>query len=1058
MISVLYVDDEPDLLELARLFLTQSGDMEIQSVTSAPEALALLPDRKFDAIVADYQMPDMDGIEFLKTVRVSYGDIPFILFTGRGREEVVIRAIEHGADAYLQKGGDPRPQFTELAHKIRQLVRMKRAEDSLRENEERFRGMAERSSDLILIFDDRMVVTYASPSSIQITGYEPEALLGKSPDPALITGADLTRIWESATRSDRSAVPEDFEIEIRKKDRSVTVLEVNGTPVFRDGRIHGLQIQARDISARKLAEEKLKEAYEHISAAEEELKGQLDEIVAIQNTKNVSEEKFLNVIDHSPLGMHFFEARHGELVLVGSNPAADAILGINHERLLGKTIEAAFPGLALTGIPEHFHRIATDGSPWHTEDIHHQAGAIQRALAVWGFQATPGTMVSMFMDITDRRKTEEHVRDNDRFLQDIFSSIQDGICILDKDMNLVKVNNTMEKWYAHSMPLIGKKCYAAFHNRTSRCDICPTFRSLHTGKAAIERIPKTGPEGEVAGWLELYSFPLIDSQSGRMNGVIEYARDISEQVRTERELEHRLAVENLISSISNRFINIDRNDFSREIILVLESIGMTFGFDHVEIILCSEDASRVTDVYGWHAAGVPFRKDEIMRMDLRSMNWVLSRLERGDVISFSSLADLPEEAASERRLWEGFEVKALAGIPLLRDGHLFGFLGFISTRTPRAWPDEDLNVLKILGILFTDVFMARRSRKLLLESEAKYRELVEDAASIIIRMDRDANLTFFNEYAEKFFGFSKDEVIGRPLIGTIVPKTETGGRDLETLIRDLLKNPEPYTHNENENLRKNGDRVWVSWTNKPIADENGQFTGLLSIGTDINERRKAERALQQANEKLNLMNSITRHDILNKLTVVRGYIELMGTTLMDTKVTNYLTKEKEAVMAIEEQIAFTRIYQDLGVQGPRWQKVEASVRKAAAQIDLHPVTLTCTVEGLELYADPLLERVFYNLADNAIRYGKTLTEIRVRSEERNGSLILIWEDNGIGIPASDKNAIFNRGFGKNTGLGLFLVREILSITGMSITETGEPGKGSRFEIAVPDGAYRLSHR
>ena len=181
-------------------------------------------------------------------------------------------------------------------------------------------------------------------------------------------------------------------------------------------------------------------------------------------------------------------------------------------------------------------------------------------------------------------------------------------------------------------------------------------------------------------------------------------------------------------------------------------------------------------------------------------------------------------------------------------------------------------------------------------------------------------------------------------------------------------------------------------------------------------------------------------------------------SISDGKVSGYLNKEKEAVRAIEEQIAFTRIYQDLGVHGPRWQGVGASIGKAATQIELQPVAIKCAVDGLELYADPLLERVFYNLADNAIRYGKTLTEIRVRYEETDGSLVLFWEDNGVGIPANEKNAIFNRGFGKNTGLGLFLVREILSITGMTITETGVPGAGTRFEIAVPAGAYRFSRR
>jgi len=134
MIFILYVDDEPELLELATIFLTKAGDIRIHSVSSATEALALLESEAFDAIVTDYHMQEIDGIEFLKTVRAAGNEIPLILFTGRGREEVVIRAIEHGADAYLQKGGDPRPQFTELAHKIRQIVRRKRAEDSQRES------------------------------------------------------------------------------------------------------------------------------------------------------------------------------------------------------------------------------------------------------------------------------------------------------------------------------------------------------------------------------------------------------------------------------------------------------------------------------------------------------------------------------------------------------------------------------------------------------------------------------------------------------------------------------------------------------------------------------------------------------------------------------------------------------------------------------------------------------------------------------------------------------------------------------------------------------------
>ncbi|MEI6841331.1 MAG: response regulator [Methanomicrobiales archaeon] len=106
-LRVLYVDDEPDLLDIGRLFLEEDGDFTVTTALNAPEAVRLLEQEKFDAIISDYQMPEMDGIQFLLAVRARFGLIPFILFNGKGREEVVIQAINSGADFYLQKGGDP---------------------------------------------------------------------------------------------------------------------------------------------------------------------------------------------------------------------------------------------------------------------------------------------------------------------------------------------------------------------------------------------------------------------------------------------------------------------------------------------------------------------------------------------------------------------------------------------------------------------------------------------------------------------------------------------------------------------------------------------------------------------------------------------------------------------------------------------------------------------------------------------------------------------------------------------------------------------------------------
>jgi PAS domain S-box-containing protein len=140
----------------------------------------------------------------------------------------------------------------------------------------------------------------------------------------------------------------------------------------------------------------------------------------------------------------------------------------------------------------------------------------------------------------NRKKAEEEVLERERFLSSVFESIKDGISILDEDYKIIRVNSTMEKWYAHAMPLVGKKCYEAYHLRDQGCDICPTRRTLETGQTAYEVVSKIGTEGEVTGWIDLYSYPLIDQRTGQMKGVIEYVRDITERKKAEDRLQSSL--------------------------------------------------------------------------------------------------------------------------------------------------------------------------------------------------------------------------------------------------------------------------------------------------------------------------------------------------------------------------------------------------------------------------------------------------------------------------------------------------------------------------------------
>lgn len=240
----------------------------------------------------------------------------------------------------------------------------------------------------------------------------------------------------------------------------------------------------------------------------------------------------------------------------------------------------------------------------------------------------------------------------------------------------------------------------------------------------------------------------------------------------------------------------------------------------------------------------------------------------------------------------------------------------------------------------------------------------------------------------------------------------------------------------------------------PLGAEAEGNEGRLIILRDISDRKQAEIALEAANRKLNLMYSITRHDILNKITALNCYLDLSGQITTAPAQNEYIKKEKEITGIIVEQIEFTGEYQKIGIGAPVWQDLEVVLLKAASRLDLKSIRLVNQLPRAEVFADPLFEKVFYNLIDNAIRYGGKISTITFSEKKSGNEYVITCEDDGEGIPAEDKSRLFVRGFGKNTGLGLFLSREILAITGITIAENGVFGQGARFEIRVPAGLFR----
>ncbi|WP_319579744.1 HAMP domain-containing sensor histidine kinase [uncultured Methanospirillum sp.] len=224
------------------------------------------------------------------------------------------------------------------------------------------------------------------------------------------------------------------------------------------------------------------------------------------------------------------------------------------------------------------------------------------------------------------------------------------------------------------------------------------------------------------------------------------------------------------------------------------------------------------------------------------------------------------------------------------------------------------------------------------------------------------------------------------------------------------------------------------------------------------ELKKTQDAYQTANKKLNILSSITRHDILNQLTALLGYQEIAREMCNDASLLEIMKKEQHAADAIRRQIEFTRHYQDIGIRSPVWHNISEVVQKIRSTFQYENISIDIagiSSPPIEIYADPLFPLICENLIDNSIRHGEHVTKILFSSEQTGFELILIYQDNGVGITPDEKAKIFNRGFGKHTGMGLFLTQEILAITDLSIRETGEQGKGVRFEIFVPAGSFQF---
>ncbi len=728
VIRVLYVDDEPALLEIGKQFLQRSGDFSIVIIESAPEAIDLLKKEQFDAIVSDYQMPGMDGIEFLKYVREHHGHIPFILFTGRGREEVVIQALDNGADFYLQKGGDPKSQFAELRNKITKAVNEKQAVTAHRDFEHRL---------------------------LDIINFLPDATLA-------IDTHGMTIAW---------------------------------------------------------------------------------------------------------------------------NYAMEQMTGVSAKEIIGKgNYEYALP-------------------------FYHERRPMLLDL-ILNYDKT----------IADKYETIKH--DGDKLISDKFIPV------------------------------------------------------LYGGKGA---------------YLWFVASPFFDA-NGNCAGAIESIRDITDQKKMELSLR----------ASEQRYHN------------VFESAGEA-------MIVVDRDSGVILD-----ANTAAMRLYGYTRNEFRSLQ--------------------SRDLTDDRKRMIQPDQEGILHIPMRQNRKKDGTL-FPAEISGNIYPQKKRT---IAIITVRDITENKKAEQSLRESEEKYRTIFDNAGDAIAIHDLEGNFIEVNEIICRRLGYSREELL-KVKVGDV--DAPDHARYVGARVQELTK--KGHIIFETVHITRDGRHI-PSEVNAALF-HIGKKPVVMSIARDITDRKQAEEALRQANKKLTLLSTLTRHDIKNQLMVLQSYLTILEEKESDLTSKEILQNVDIAAKRISSMIQFTKEYEQIGVNAPVWQESSTLVDTAAKQAPLGQVLVKNDLPaGTEVFADPLIVNVLYNLMDNAARYGGKITTIRFTAEDAGDDYLIVCEDDGDGVVAGEKEQIFDKGFGKNTGLGLALSREILDITGITIRETGEPGNGARFEMTVPKGMWRFA--
>jgi PAS domain S-box-containing protein len=661
-----------------------------------------------------------------------------------------------------------------------------------------------------------------------------------------------------------------------------------------------------------------------------------------------------------------------------------------------------------------------------------------------------------------RRHTSERIESerelSTSLLQAVLEAAADGILAVDTSGHITTCNRKfLEIWGLPESVLASRRVEVVLDAAL------PAIRDPEAFKA---RVVEVYAQPEIASHevVELKDGRILERHSlpqrlgGTIVGRVSSFRDVTQRIRAERELR---CSEELFKAV---FFGIP------DLAGIVDLVSGQF----VEVNAGCER------LLGW-------RRDEIVGLRAAELPIWPSRSERARII---------------REIERAGEVSGLEFELRRKDGHLCQVSGSARVLEIRGRPsivlllrdvteqrrleDElrrlnielERRVLERTAQLEREVADRRRTEESLSRSERGYRELVQSANSIILRWDTEGRVTFLNEFGRSFFGFREEEILGRSVIGTIVPESESSGRDLVSLMQHIAGHPEEHTVNENENVRHDGERVWIAWTNRPVLDAEGQLVETLSVGNDITQLKNTERELKIAKEAAESADRLKSaflatmsHELRTPLNSIIGFTGILLEGLAgpvneeQAKQLGMVQNSSRHLLAlISDVLDLSKIEAgQLNVQKEPFDfresatRVVMSVKPPAEKKGLRMRFELAPEVGTVVSDRHRVEQVLMNLLSNAIKFTDR-GEVEITTAVSEGEVVTSVRDTGIGIKPEDQPILFRPfqqvyvGLARRhegTGLGLSICRKLLGLLGGSIDFSSTFGVGSVFNFRIP---------